>query len=136
MAFKRKKKFQLDTLIDADMIIRGNTTLTGGIRLDGKIYGNLTVLDGQDGTLIMGENSVIKGNVIVPTAIIGGKITGNIKCLDYLEVHSNAVINGDIEYNLIELHAGAKINSRLKIMTKSEIKKETQTISKINKEEK
>lgn len=71
MAFKRKKKFQLDTLIDADMIIRGNTTLTGGIRLDGKIYGNLTVLDGQDGTLIMGENSVIKGNVIVPTAIIG-----------------------------------------------------------------
>ena len=118
------------------MIIRGNTTLTGGIRLDGKIYGNLTVLDGQDGTLIMGENSVIKGNVIVPTAIIGGKITGNIKCLDYLEVHSNAVINGDIEYNLIELHAGAKINSRLKIMTKSEIKKETQTISKINKEEK
>ena len=61
MAFKRRKKFQLDTLIDEDMIIRGNTTLSGGIRVDGKIYGNLTVLGGEDGTLVMG--------VLVPTIL-------------------------------------------------------------------
>jgi len=135
MAFKRRKKFQLDTLIDEDMIIRGNTTLSGGIRVDGKIYGNLTVLGGEDGTLVMGENSIIKGNIIVHTAIIGGKITGNIKCLDYLEVHPNAVIKGDIVYNLIELHAGAKIDSKIRVFTKAEINKEIK-ISKINKEEK
>ena len=73
MKFKRKKKFHLDTLIDENMIIRGNTTITGGVRLDGKIYGNLMVIDGEDGTLIMGENSVIKGDVFVPTAIIGAQ---------------------------------------------------------------
>ena len=81
MAFKRRKKFQLDTLIDEDMIIRGNTTLSGGIRVDGKIYGNLTVLGGEDGTLVMGENSIIKGNVIVHTAIIGGKNNGKYQVL-------------------------------------------------------
>ena len=47
MKFKRKKKFHLDTLIDENMIIRGNTTITGGVRLDGKIYGNLMVIDDE-----------------------------------------------------------------------------------------
>ena len=134
MKFKRKKKFHLDTLIDENMIIRGNTTITGGVRLDGKLYGNLMVIDGEDGTLIMGENSVIKGDVFVPTAIIGGTISGNIKCYDYLEVHANASIKGNIEYNLIEIHAGADISSNLKKMTKSEIGKQKKALNEITKQ--
>lgn len=134
MKFKRKKKFQLDTLIDENMIIRGNTTITGGVRLDGKIYGDLMVIDGEDGTLIMGENSIIKGDVYVPTAIVGGTITGNIKCYEYLEVHANATIKGIIEYNLVEIHAGANINSSLKKMTKTEISKQKKELNEISKQ--
>jgi cytoskeletal protein CcmA (bactofilin family) len=133
MKFKRKKKFHLDTLIDENMIIRGNTTVTGGVRLDGKVYGNLMVTDGEDGTLIMGENSLIKGDVFVPTAIIGGKITGNIKCYDYLEIHANAVITGNIEYNLLEIHTGANINSNIKKMNKTEINKQKKILNEITK---
>ena len=76
MLFK-KKKFRIDTLIDKDMVIRGNTSVSGGIRLDGKIYGNLTI-DGEHGSLVMGHGSLIKGNIQVASAVIGGKVTGNL----------------------------------------------------------
>ncbi len=41
---KKKRKFvAITTLIDKDIVISGDTTYTGGIRIDGKINGNLKV---------------------------------------------------------------------------------------------
>jgi len=121
--FKKKKKLgAIDTLIDKDFVIKGNTTFSGGLRLDGKLYGDLTFVEDSGGTLIMGEHSKIKGRVTVETAIIAGEIVGDIKCHDYLELQPGSVINGNIEYNSIEVHAGAKVSGDLRQITKSQIK--------------
>ena len=124
MIFKKKKKLgSIDTLIDKDNVIKGNYSYSGGIRLDGKIYGDLTVVEDSGGTLIMGEYSRIKGSVTVETAIIAGEVIGNVTCYDYLELQPSSVIKGNIEYNQIEIHAGAKINGELKQITKAQINK-------------
>ncbi|MEY4843505.1 MAG: hypothetical protein RLZZ564_455 [Pseudomonadota bacterium] len=115
---KNNKARTIDTLIDKDISVRGNVTYSGGIRVDGSIQGNLTELPGTAGTLIMGNKSRIKGNVSAHTAIIGGDVTGNIICAEYLELHANAKIMGDIEYKVIEIHAGAKVYGRLKEVAK------------------
>ena len=119
--FKKKKIGAIDTLIDKDFVLRGNTSFSGGLRLDGKLYGNLTMED-AGGTLIMGEHSKIKGKVTVETAIIAGEILGDIKCHDYLELQPSSIIKGDIEYNSIEIHAGAKVNGDLRQITKAQMK--------------
>ena len=125
MIFKKKKKLgAIDTLIDKDIVIRGNTSYSGGLRLDGKIYGDLSVVEGSGGTLIMGEHSRIRGSVIVETAIIAGEIIGDVKCYDYLELQPGSIIKGNIEYNSIEIHAGAIVNGLLKQITIAQIKKE------------
>ena len=119
MLFNKKNKARtIDTLIDKGITVRGNMTYSGGIRVDGSIQGNLTELPGSVGTLIMGNKSRIKGNVSAHTAIIGGEVDGNIVCAEYLELHANAKIMGDIEYKTIEIHAGAKVLGRLKDVTK------------------
>jgi|TARA_B100000795_G_C22552979_1_gene343234 cytoskeletal protein CcmA (bactofilin family) len=124
MIFKKKKKLgSIDTLIDKDNIIKGNYSYSGGIRLDGKIYGDLTVVEDSGGTLIMGEYSRIKGSVTVETAIIAGEVIGNVTCYDYLELQPSSIITGNIEYNQIEIHAGAKINGELKQITKAQMNK-------------
>ena len=125
MFFKKKKKKlgAINTLIDKDNVIRGNYSYSGGLRLDGKIYGDLTVEEDSGGTLIMGEQSRIKGSVLVDTAIIAGEIIGNVICYDYLELQPNSVIKGNIEYNLIEIHAGATVNGELKQITKAQMNK-------------
>mgnify|MGYP006110412185 FL=1 len=124
MIFKKKKKLgSIDTLIDKDNIIKGNYSYSGGIRLDGKIYGDLTVVEDSGGTLIMGEYSRIKGSVIVETAIIAGEVIGNVTCYDYLELQPTSIIKGNIEYNEIEIHAGAKVNGELKQIIKAQTNK-------------
>ena len=124
MIFKKKKKLgSIDTLIDKDNVIKGNYSYSGGIRLDGKIYGDLTVVEDSGGTLIMGEYSIIKGSVTVETAIIAGEVIGNVTCYDYLELQPSSIITGNIEYNQIEIHAGAKINGELKQIAKAQMNK-------------
>ena len=121
---KKKRKFvAITTLIDKDIVISGDTTYTCGIRIDGKINGNLKVHGEEGSLLIMGHGSKITGDVEVEKAIINGEINGNIKCHDYLELNTNAIVNGSIEYDIIEVHEGSKINGILKfIRNKKKIK--------------
>ena len=117
---KKKRKFvAITTLIDKDIMISGDTTYTGGIRIDGKINGNLKVHGEEDSLLIMGHGSKITGDVEVEKAIINGEINGNIKCHDYLELNTNAIVNGSIEYDIIEVHEGSKITGNLKFTKNS-----------------
>ena len=122
---KKKRKFvAITTLIDKDIVISGDTTYTGGIRVDGKINGNLKVHGEEGSLLIMGHGSKITGDVEVEKAIINGEINGNVKCNDYLELNTNAIVNGNVEYDIIEVHEGSKINGILKfIKNKKKIKR-------------
>ena len=114
---KKKRKFvAITTLIDKDIVISGDTTYKGGIRIDGKIKGNLKVHGDEGSLLIMGYGSAITGDVEVEKAIINGEINGNVKCNDYLELNTNAIVNGSIEYDIIEIHEGSKINGNLKFI--------------------
>ena len=114
---KKKRKFvAITTLIDKDIVISGDTTYTGGIRIDGKIKGNLKVHGDEGSLLIMGYGSTITGDVEVEKAIINGEINGNVKCHDYLELNTNAIVNGSIEYDIIEVQEGAKITGDLKFI--------------------
>jgi cytoskeletal protein CcmA (bactofilin family) len=114
---KKKRKFvAITTLIDKDIVISGDTTYTGGIRVDGKIKGNLKVHGDEGSLLIMGYGSTITGDVEVEKAIINGEINGNVKCNDYLELNTNAIVNGSIEYDIIEVQEGAKITGDLKFI--------------------
>ena len=114
---KKKRKFvAITTLIDKDIVISGDTTYKGGIRIDGKIKGNLKVHGDEGSLLIMGYGSTITGDVEVEKAIINGEINGNVKCHDYLELNTNAIVNGSIEYDIIEIHEGSKINGNLKFI--------------------
>jgi cytoskeletal protein CcmA (bactofilin family) len=114
---KKKRKFvAITTLIDKDIVISGDTIYTGGIRIDGKIKGNLKVHGDEGSLLIMGYGSTITGDVEVEKAIINGEINGNVKCNDYLELNTNAIVNGSIEYDIIEVHEGAKITGDLKFI--------------------
>jgi len=114
---KKKRKFvAITTLIDKDIVISGDTSYTGGIRIDGKMIGNLKVHGEEDSLLIMGHGSKITGNVDVEKAIINGEINGNIKCHDYLELNTNSIVNGTIEYDIIEVQEGSKITGDLKFI--------------------
>jgi len=104
----------IDTLIGGKTELKGDIVFSGGLRIDGKIRGNITA-KGDDGasTLVLSEHAVVTGNVTVPHIITNGSIKGNVRAAERIELQPKAEITGDVYYKVIEMALGAAINGNL-----------------------
>lgn len=103
----------IDTLIGVKTDIKGDITFSGGLRIDGKIVGNITSQNDSRSTLILSEHAEVTGNVRVPHMIVNGRIKGNVHSVGRIELQQNAEIEGDLRYKVIEMALGASINGNL-----------------------
>lgn len=103
----------IDTLIGARTELKGDLTFSGGLRIDGKLKGNVTAKGDGNSTLILSENALIIGNVTVPHMIINGTIKGTVRATERVELQPKAEIAGDIYYKVLEVALGAVINGNL-----------------------
>jgi cytoskeletal protein CcmA (bactofilin family) len=103
----------IDTLIGVKTEIEGDIRFTGGLRIDGKIRGNVTATGDASSTLILSEHAEIEGNVTVPHMILNGRIKGSVHCSERVELQPKAEIAGDVHYKVIEMALGATINGNL-----------------------
>jgi cytoskeletal protein CcmA (bactofilin family) len=103
----------IDTLIGAKAEIKGDIVFTGGLRIDGKVKGNVTAVGEGNSTLVLSEHAVIQGSVTVPHIISNGQIKGNVRASERIELQSRAEIAGDVFYKVIEMAQGAIVNGSL-----------------------
>jgi cytoskeletal protein CcmA (bactofilin family) len=103
----------IDTLIGAKTEIKGDIVFSGGLRIDGKIKGNILAKGEGNSTLVLSEHAVVIGNVTVPHIISNGTIKGNVRANERIELQPKAEIAGDIYYKVIEMALGAVINGNL-----------------------
>jgi cytoskeletal protein CcmA (bactofilin family) len=82
----------VDTILGVGSDFKGQVTVKGTVRVDGKIEGNVTSEEG----VIVGDKGVIKGNISAKTVLISGKVTGNVACTKRLEITPTGQIQGDI----------------------------------------
>ncbi len=104
----------IDTLIGVSTVIKGDISFSGGLRIDGKVNGNI-LASGSDGasTLVLSEQAVVTGNVKVPHLVINGTVQGNVEALESIELQPQAEIIGDVHYRMIEMALGASVNGNL-----------------------
>lgn len=103
----------IDTLVGARTELKGDITFTGGLRIDGKLKGNVTAKGDGNSTLVLSENAVVIGNVTVPHIIINGTIKGTVRAAERIELQPKAEIAGDVYYKIMEMSAGAIVNGSL-----------------------
>jgi cytoskeletal protein CcmA (bactofilin family) len=103
----------IDTLIGAKTEIKGDITFSGGLRIDGKVRGNVTAKGDSNSTLVLSEHAMIVGNVTSPHIISNGSIKGNVRAAERIELQPKAEIAGDVYYKVIEMALGAVINGSL-----------------------
>ncbi len=103
----------IDTLVGVRTELKGDIVFSGGLRVDGKVRGNITSGE-ENSTLVLSENGMITGDVTVPHMIINGKVNGNVHASGRIEVQSKAEITGDLVYKVLEIAAGAVINGAVK----------------------
>jgi cytoskeletal protein CcmA (bactofilin family) len=49
----------------------------------------------------------------VPTVILNGRVAGDVRSDERIELASRAEVNGDVYYNLIEMAMGGAVNGSL-----------------------
>ncbi|MFV1998417.1 MAG: polymer-forming cytoskeletal protein [Acidiferrobacterales bacterium] len=103
----------IDTLIGVSTEIKGDISFTGGLRIDGKIKGNITAAGDGSSTLVLSEHAEVVGDIQVPHMILNGKIEGNVHCAEHVELQPEAQIIGDVHYQIIEMALGATVNGNL-----------------------
>lgn len=112
----------IDTLIGVNTDMKGDISFSGGLRIDGKVKGNITARADDNSTLVLSENAVVTGDVSVPHMVINGKIKGNVRSPERLELQARAEISGDVVYKVLEIAAGAQVNGSLtRVSEKGEV---------------
>jgi len=86
-----------------DVEIKGSIKFSHDLIIDGKIDGEVH----SDGSLTVGENAHIKGEVKTRTVTIFGKIEGNVTVQERCELKSNAIMVGDIAAGTLAIEEGA-----------------------------
>lgn len=103
----------IDTLIGARTELKGDLIFSGGLRIDGRLKGNVTAKGDGNSTLILSENASIIGNVTVPHIIVNGTIKGTVRAGERIELQPKAEVAGDVYYKILEVALGAIINGNL-----------------------
>jgi len=103
----------IDTLIGAKTEIKGDISFNGGLRIDGKIKGDVVATGDGNSTVVMSEHAVVTGNVSSPYMIVNGTIKGNVRCSERLELQAKAEVIGDVTYKTIAIEPGAVVNGNL-----------------------
>lgn len=101
------------SLIARGVTIRGDILFSGALHLDGAVEGSIHADAGGDGVLTISETGRVTGRIDVPHAVINGGVTGDVEVSERLELAPLARIDGDVQYQVLEMAAGAQVNGKM-----------------------
>jgi cytoskeletal protein CcmA (bactofilin family) len=89
-------------ILNSDVELKGALKFSGELSFDGKLEGEINT----DGTLHLGENAVIKGNLNVNTVLMRGKINGTVTAKEKIDIKSKTELFGDIRAPKLVIEEG------------------------------
>jgi cytoskeletal protein CcmA (bactofilin family) len=109
---KEARQAEVTTLIAGSTEIRGDVHFHGRLHVDGKIDGAIRG-EGAQAMLTLSEHAKVTGELQAPHIIINGSVTGDVTASERLELASNARVEGNVFYKVLEMSAGAQINGKM-----------------------
>src|SRR5882724_2155065 len=100
------------TLIASSTEIRGDIHFNGRLHVDGKIDGAIHG-EGAQAMLTLSEHAKVTGELQAPHIVINGAVTGDVTASERLELASQARVEGNVYYKVLEMSAGAQINGQM-----------------------
>jgi cytoskeletal protein CcmA (bactofilin family) len=120
MPWNRKKQPPIRSLIGEGIVLKGTVDFSDGMRVDGEVHGDLIASRDAPSLLVVGAKARVIGKVNADHVIIVGEVIGPVLCSGLLELQPTARIQGDVSYQLLEMHPGAVIDGELKPLKTSE----------------
>ena len=103
----------VETLIARNTSIEGTVKFTGILTIEGSVQGDIFAEKDKDSVVRITQNGKVIGEVRSPDVIINGHVTGDVHASGQLVLASDAIVDGNVHYNLIEMEKGAQINGNM-----------------------
>lgn len=106
------------SIIGADLTIRGDLICAGDLLIDGRVDGNITCR-----TLTLGAAPVINSKVEAETVRVCGAFSGEIRAQKVI-LTKTAKVKADIYQEVFELERGASFEGRVQRLNSQEVEAE------------
>lgn len=81
---------------------KGEIEVQGTFRIEGEFEGTIRHPD----HLVVGKTGHVKGSIYAKSAVIGGRVDGNVTADDKIELQSGSVLEGDIKTRRLVIDEG------------------------------
>ncbi len=116
----RKKTPPIRSLVGEGMVVQGDLSFSDGVRIDGEVLGHVTADGTGPSLVVVSEKARVRGSVRAGHVIINGEVLGPVHSLDLLELQPKARVTGDVHYEVLEMHQGARVEGELKPLKTAE----------------
>ena len=96
------------TMIGEGTVFEGVISVPHSIRIDGTIRGKVETSE----VLTIGKSGIVEADIIAKSAIIGGKVSGNIIVEERVELEANATLIGDMKTRDLVICEGAVFHGK------------------------
>ena len=108
MAIEKPTNGNGTTLIGAGTTLKGDISSNSDLRIDGKVIGNIH----SSAKVVIGANGVVEGDISGNQADIIGKVTGNIKAKDLIQLRGDSTVTGNLFAEKLQVEPSATFNGQ------------------------
>ncbi|TBR19375.1 MAG: polymer-forming cytoskeletal protein [Chitinophagaceae bacterium] len=115
MFTNKKQTFEMNvekptgtTIIGAGTTLKGDITSNEDLRIDGSIIGNVN----SNAKIVIGTNGSVEGDIFGNNADVIGKVSGNIRIKELLQLRGDCVVNGNIFAGKLQVEPSATFNGQ------------------------
>ena len=96
-------KDEINAFLGAGTSYNGKLHFHGAVRIDGNFQGEVE----SDGTLVIGQEAVVQGNIRVGQLVLSGRVEGDVRAAERVVLHKTAVLHGTVRSPRLVMEDGA-----------------------------
>lgn len=96
------------TIISTGTTLKGDISSKNDLRIDGTIIGNIS----SSAKIVIGSSGVVEGDLNGNQADVVGKVSGNIRAKELLQLRGDAVVNGNLYAGKLQIEPTATFNGQ------------------------
>jgi cytoskeletal protein CcmA (bactofilin family) len=101
-------KSKAPSILSADLTITGSIVSEGEVQLDGVVEGDV-----RAGSLTIGEEATVKGEVVCENVVIRGRVEGSVRARQ-VQLAATARVEGDVIHASLAIESGAYFDGHCK----------------------
>jgi cytoskeletal protein CcmA (bactofilin family) len=106
----------LKTIIGNGTTVTGDLNVEAGLHVEGYVKGSINA----SGELVVTDTGTIEGEISVGSAVIAGKIQGNLTARDKTVLEPGSALYGDLRTKNLVISEGAHLNGNCTMDEKKE----------------